>query len=228
MRRFSWSCHRYRYFNHLTADDVAIGERAIQSVMQMVHYMMKKFNIDERRVFITGFSSGGQMAAIVAATYPAHFRAGAIIGAGGYICESGHAGIAGFVRCPGAPKLRKKLRQRKSSHWPRMSIWHGTNDQNVPYTKMDIAVTQWRRVHGLLQRRAVTEQLPGDVSHKVYRNRAGRNLVESYTMNNTGHVIPVYPGCGSVGVFPEESPLCFAREATRFFGLHKEPVTAAF
>lgn len=210
--------HAQNCFNHLLPNDVKRGRREMQSIMQMVHYMTVKYDIDKSRIYLTGFSSGGQMANILAATYPAEFRAAAIIGAGGYVCEKGHNGIPGFVQCPGAKTVKKKIRPKKTTRWPRVSIWHGIDDRNVPYDTMLLAVTQWKRVHGLMHHEATPVVMPDDITYEAYRTASGKVLIESYTMNRHAHVIPFKPGCGSGGAWFMKAEVCFAREVVRFFG----------
>ena len=74
-------------FNHLLPDDPEAGDREFDSIMQMIHLMVSKHHASRRNLFITGFSSGGQVANILAATYPEIFRAAAIIGAGTTQCR---------------------------------------------------------------------------------------------------------------------------------------------
>lgn len=219
--------HPGRCFNHLLPDDPEPGEQEFDSVMQMIHYMVSRHRVSRRNISLAGFSSGGQVANILAATYPEIFKAVAIIGAGGYVCESGHKGIKNFVSCFGAKPAKKKRRYltpgQDAGHWPRISIWHGKDDRNVPYTRVQLALKQWKRVHKLTRKKAVTMSLAGNVSYEGYKRSTGRALVEVYTMNSAAHIIPIQQQkqCGRPGQYFSEEKICYARHAIRFFGLIK-------
>ena len=219
--------HPGRCFNHLLPDDPEAGDREFDSIMQMIHYLVSKHRASRRNLFITGFSSGGQVANILAATYPEIFRAAAIIGAGGYVCETGHKGIKGFVACFGAKPAKKKRRYlspgQEAGHWPRISIWHGKNDRNVPYTRVSLALKQWKKVHKVRQKKHVKMSLPGNISYEAYKGPGGKSLVELYTMNSAAHIIPIQPQkqCGRPGQYFSEEKICYAKHIIRFFGLIK-------
>ncbi len=212
-------------FNHLLPDDPEPGEQEFDSVMQMIHYMVSRHRVSRRNISLTGFSSGGQVANILAATYPEIFKAVAIIGAGGYVCESGHKGIKNFVSCFGAKPTKKKRRYltpgQDAGHWPRISIWHGKNDRNVPYTRVPLALKQWKRVHKLARKKPVTMSLAGDISYEAYKRGSGRALIEVHTMNSAAHTIPITAQCGKPGEYYSREKICFANQVVRFFGLKK-------
>ncbi len=91
--------------------------------------------------------------------------------------------------------------------YPRISIWHGTNDYTVKNTNHTEAVEQWTAVHGIDMTEDVNETVAG-YPHKVYKDAAGKALVESYAITGMGHGTPVdpafkFPGttvaCGTAG-----------------------------
>lgn len=217
--------HPTRCFSHLLPDDPEPGEQEFDSIMQMIHYMVSRHRVSRRNISITGFSSGGQVANILAATYPEIFKAVAIIGAGGYVCESGHKGIRNFVSCFGARPAKKKRRYltpgQDAGHWPRISIWHGKNDRNVPYERVPLALKQWKRVHKMSRKKPVTMSLAGNISYEVYKRASGKPLIEVYTMNSAAHTIPITPQCGRSGEYFSTEKICFAKQVIRFFGLIK-------
>jgi poly(hydroxyalkanoate) depolymerase family esterase len=63
----------------LLADTVRGCGEAL-SIRQMIEQAVNEFDIDQRRIFITGLSAGGAMTSVMLATYPEVFAGGAIIG----------------------------------------------------------------------------------------------------------------------------------------------------
>ena len=76
-------------FNWFEEADIRRGGGEAESVAQMVRRAVDDLDLDGRRVFITGLSAGGAMAAVMLAAYPETFAAGAIIAGLPYGAASG-------------------------------------------------------------------------------------------------------------------------------------------
>jgi len=213
--------HRLLCFHQRIVGNPAAGEREFDSILQMIRFMIAERHANADRIFIVGFSSGGQVANILAATYPNMFRALAMIGAGGYICESEHAGIADFAPCfeftEEHPQKKTVSRGKLPKRWPRASIWHGTADKNVFYYTMPMAIGQWKRVHRIT-RAGITRTLGDIFRYEAWKNARGNTLVEAYTMQDAVHMIPVTKTCGKAGGYFKEEKICFAEKTIEFFG----------
>lgn len=208
-------------FNHQIQGAAGAERREVASVMQMVSYMLANFPIARKEVFVTGFSSGGQLAQILAATYPQTFAAVSAIGAGGYRCETDHSGIAYFSECLERTLAPVAERGKRPKTWPRASIWHGKLDQNVAFSRMQAAIDQWSRVHRLLRKRKLRASLPGNVKRVRIKNRSGQTAVEGYTLNTMGHTVPITDTCGEPGEYFTREKICFALRSVQFFGIAK-------
>ena len=98
--------------------------------------MVTKHGLDRRRIFITGLSAGGAMAAAMLATYPEVFAGGAIIAGLAYGSASTIPEAFDRMRGHGGPskaELQRRLAEA-SPHkgtWPKISIWQGTADTTV-------------------------------------------------------------------------------------------------
>ena len=66
-------------FNWFEEADIRRGGGEAESVAQMLRRAVADLDLDGRRVFITGLSAGGAMAAVMLAAYPETFAAGVII-----------------------------------------------------------------------------------------------------------------------------------------------------
>ena len=106
------------------------------SIRQMIERLALDHGIDRRRIFITGLSAGGAMAAAMLATYPEMFAGGAIIAGlpyrtAGTVKEAFEAMFKGRRR---SAQQWGDLVRSASSHrgpWPRVSIWQGMADTTV-------------------------------------------------------------------------------------------------
>ncbi|MDP3254987.1 PHB depolymerase family esterase, partial [Bosea sp. (in: a-proteobacteria)] len=76
-------------FNWFASGDIARGSGEALSIAQMIEGTITGYGLDRRRVFITGLSAGGAMAAAMLATYPELFAGGAIIAGLPYGSASG-------------------------------------------------------------------------------------------------------------------------------------------
>lgn len=66
-------------FNWFSPDDTTRGRGEVLSIREMVTAVRARHGTDPRRVFVTGLSAGGAMAAAMLATYPDVFAGGAVI-----------------------------------------------------------------------------------------------------------------------------------------------------
>lgn len=212
-----------RCFNHSRPNLAEMRERESESVLQMVNHMVSKHRINRQAIFIAGFSSGGQFANILAASYPETFRAAAIIGAGGYFCKPGHTGIPGFIDCDAEEEDDAEYAPfiigPRPARWPNISIWHGALDKNVPYDTLRLAVAQWKTVHHIARKPQQRKSLPDDIAYESYKTSKGKVLIESYSMTSRAHTVPVTEDCGVPGGDFSLAKVCFARRAIQFFGI---------
>ena len=181
-------------FNWFELDDIKRDAGEALSIRQMIGHLVQTQGIDPERIFVTGLSAGGAMANVMLATYPDIFAGGAIIGGLPY----GVATTVGeaFERMqgrnpPDAAKLQSTLQgaSKHSGSGPTVSIWHGTHDQTVRPRNAEQIATQWSGVHALGEP-ARTETISGH-SHKIWLDRQGREVVETYSIQGMGHGVPL-------------------------------------
>jgi poly(hydroxyalkanoate) depolymerase family esterase len=73
-------------FNWFSGNDTQRGMGEAASIRAMIDLMVKSWPVDRERIFVTGLSAGGAMAAVMLATYPEVFAAGAILAGVAYGC----------------------------------------------------------------------------------------------------------------------------------------------
>ena len=215
-------------FNWFLPADIARGKGEALSICQMIETMIAAHRIDRRRVFITGLSAGGAMACVMLATYPELFAAGAVIaglpfGTATNVNEALESMV--HVRARSAPEWGDLVRAASLHRgpWPRISVWHGGADPVVRPENADQIVKQWINVHGL-DHEPTLEQLVDGYLRRVWRNRMGDDVIESYTIPGMGHGLPLAAGsgekdCGVPGAFLLDVGISSSYHIARFWGL---------
>ncbi len=227
-------------FNWFEPGDIARGQGEALSIKQMVDHMKATYSIDPGRVFVTGLSAGGAMTHVMAATYPDVFSGAAVMAGVPYKCAT-TMNDAFSCMSPGADKTptvwRDLVRNAYSTYtgpYPKVSIWHGTSDYTVKNTNLTEAVEQWTAVHGIDLTEDVSETVAG-YPHKVYKDAAGKALVESYALTGMGHGTAIdpafkFPGttvaCGTAGAYVLDTDICSTWQVAKFFGLDNSDTVA--
>ena len=187
-------------FNWFSGNDNQRGMGEAASIAAMVAAMKQAHDIDPERVFVTGLSAGGAMAAVMLATYPELFAGGAIIAGVAYGCASGAAEafdcMGGRARSDAA-ELGLRIR-RASPHkgpWPRIQVWQGSADHIVVPGNADAIVLQWAHLHGLDPKPDRVDTV-GGYPRRSWSGADGTALIEQYTITGMAHGIPLDPGTG--------------------------------
>lgn len=216
-----------RCFNWFRPEDVGRGSGEALSIRQMVGAVLAAHPIDAARVFVTGLSAGGAMAAAMLATYPDVFAGGAVIAGLPYGAASSIPQALDRMRGVGhpTPEIAVDSVRRASPHasrWPTLSVWHGTDDRTVDGGNGDRLVEQWRRLHELEATPDQIDVVDGQ-QHRVWTDAAGRRAVEDYRIAGLGHGTPLRTrgerSCGVAGPFLLESGISSTWHIANGWGL---------
>lgn len=223
-------------FNWYQRSDATRGVGEAASIAGMIAAMRAAHPIDPGRVFVTGLSAGGAMAAVMLATYPELFAAGAIIAGLPYGCAGNLAEAFDCMAGRGfgdSERLAGKVRSA-SPHkgaWPRLSVWQGSADRTVAPANADALVRQWTALHGLAATPDRVDQVDGH-PRRVWQGRDGRELVEHYSVEGMAHGTPLMPGTragesGEAGAHMLDVGLSSTDRIAAFFGLAPAPAASA-
>lgn len=215
-------------FSWFLPGDTARGHGEALSIQQMVEHAVQQYGIDRRKVFVTGLSAGGAMAAVMLATYPDVFAGGAIIAGLPYGCAKTvqQAFEAMFTdRSASGPALGDRIRAASPYRgpWPKVSIWHGTADPIVKPSNAEASIGQWLDVHGLSTAPSYEEKV-GPHVRRVWNDLEGNTLVEAFLISGMAHGVPLgltsgNESCGAVGPFFLEAGISSTLAIARFWEL---------
>jgi poly(hydroxyalkanoate) depolymerase family esterase len=201
------------------------GRGEALSVKQMVDRMLTEYRADPGRVYVTGLSSGGAMTAVMLAAYPDVFAGGGVVAGLPFRCATSLAQSftcmsPGVDRSPRAwgDLVRAASPQRGS--WPPVSLWQGTSDTTVAPRNLTELTQQWTDANGADQSPDVSDTVSG-YPHKVYTDRSGRAVVETYEITGASHGQPVAPArqCGHADAYMLDVGVCAAYQMGLFWGL---------
>ncbi|TKB45308.1 extracellular catalytic domain type 1 short-chain-length polyhydroxyalkanoate depolymerase [Thalassotalea mangrovi] len=203
------------------------GEPA--SVQQMISYMLETHKLDRQQVFITGMSSGAHFAQVMLAAYPQTFAGGALQSSFPYKCANdiSELGPCAFgKKTASAKEMAASIRQASGSFngsYPKLQIWHGTEDPYIYHLNLEQLVQQWGTVMGLDLKQETKNKLLGYPSTNYYHDNNQLQL-QAISLTSMGHAIAVDPGtaeqqCGREDTFAKDMDICAAYWIADFFGI---------
>jgi poly(hydroxyalkanoate) depolymerase family esterase len=214
-------------FNWFSPADAGRGRGEALSIVQMVKSLCSRHALDGRRVYITGLSAGGAMAAAMLATYPDVFAGGAVIA--GLPFGTANSVVEAFERMRGQPEPEAerlsglvRAASNLSVTWPVLSVWHGTDDATVDASNAKSLVAQWRGLHGVPPAPSTTEDFGGHL-RRAWSDEKGVEVIEEYVIRNMGHGTPIdakQVGWEELaGPYMLDVGLSSTRRVLRFWGL---------
>lgn len=223
-----------RCFNWFSPGDVRRGEGEAASIAAMVSHAVRTNDLDADRVFVTGLSAGGAMAAAMLAVYPEVFAGGAVIAGIPY-------GVAGNVqqalgvmsRADGRPQAAMGALappRTDGEAFPRLSIWHGDSDGVVQPGNADDLAQQWSALHGLSSAPHRVEALPFG-TRSIWRSANGETVLELNIVRGLGHGTPLSTKAaddvGKVAPYMLEAGVSSSLEIVRFWKIDATGADAA-
>lgn len=170
------------------------------SIKSMVDYVLATYGADRNRVFATGFSSGAMMTNVLLGVYPEVFKAGSAYAGVPFTCFATDNGSQWNSECSEGRIDRtpqqwgdavRSANPGYSGPWPRMQIWHGTEDPSLQYPNFQEQIDQWTNVNGTDQAADYTDTPEPDWTRTRYGGTGGQAPVEAISMSGVDHYLPV-------------------------------------
>ncbi|KAI0836953.1 carbohydrate esterase family 1 protein [Hypoxylon sp. FL0890] len=171
-------------------------------VVNMVKYLIQKYNADPTKVYATGSSSGCMMTNVLMAVYPDVFAAGSCYSGVAAGCLAGSPGSSpqsADPKCASGQNVKtgeqwaeqaKAMYPGFNGSYPRMQTFHGTADHFVDYLNLAEQLKEWSALLGVEFTKNVTNTPQSGYTQMVYGD--GTKLV-GYSAANVGHTVPVHP-----------------------------------
>lgn len=216
-----------RCFNWFEPGDVARGRGEVASVRAMIDAAIRQTSASPERVFVTGLSAGGAMAAALLAAYPEVFAGGSIVAGLPFDAARNLPEALGLMNGGGgheAEELGRRLRAAApgSTRTPRLVVWHGDADYTVRAVNGHLVASQWAIGHGLSPEADTIEPAAWGLRH-LWHDRSGAPVVELNIVTGLAHGTPLVTsgehGLGRAAPFMLNAAVSSTLETLRFWGL---------
>ena len=216
-------------FRWYSPENALPGKGESGSVREMIENMKQNHVIDEKRIFVTGFSAGASFATALCCNYPDIFCAGAIMSGTPFGCATNlqEGFVAMFKGVIKAPKRWAKLVTDTlpgyEGSFPRLLVFHGDKDRTVNPLNMKELVKQFTALHGS-DDNCYQEMPLKDHKYRAYYDNTGSVVVETIEIAGMGHTYAIDPGTetdqgGKPGSFAKEVGIYSAYYCLRSWGL---------
>ncbi len=169
------------------------------AIVNMVNYVLANHDAHPDYVYAVGSSSGAMMTNVLLAIYPDVFNAGAAFAGVPATCFfTGTASIwnptcaqGNLIQTP--QEWGDAVRNGYPGYtgpYPRMQIWHGTNDASINYANFGEAIKLWTNLHGLSQTPDSTDTPETDWTRTRYGGTDSQPLVEAISLAGYPHTLP--------------------------------------
>ncbi|MDN3243115.1 extracellular catalytic domain type 1 short-chain-length polyhydroxyalkanoate depolymerase [Glycomyces tritici] len=169
-------------------------------IMSMVGWVRQRYNVDADRIVVSGFSSGAMMTNVLAAEYPDVFSAASSFSGVAAGCFATNNGSLWNSQCSGGNLIKtpqqwgdqvRAMYPGYAGEYPRMQVWHGTEDDILRYPNFGEQIKEWTNLNGLNQTPSSTENLAGGWVRTRYGATGTQATVEGMSIAGYGHSLPL-------------------------------------
>ena len=170
------------------------------AIMSMVTYAAQHYNGNLNQVYATGISSGAMMTNVMLGDYPDVFKAGAAFAGVPFGCMATDGSSVWNATCPPGTMIKtpqewgdivRAAYPGYNGPYPRMQLWHGTEDTALSYPNFGEEIKQWTNLNGASQTPISTDMPKSNWTRTRYANSAGTVVVEAISEQGISHSLQV-------------------------------------
>ncbi|MEV3936082.1 PHB depolymerase family esterase [Glycomyces sp. NPDC049804] len=168
-------------------------------IKAMVDWTRQRYNVDPDRIVVSGFSSGAMMTNVLAAQYPDVFSAASAFSGVPAGCFATSDGSLWNGTCSSGNSIKtaqqwgdiaRAMHPGYAGPYPRMQLWHGTEDTVLAYPNYGESIKQWTNLHRLSQTPATTDRPQTNWTRTRYGATGTHATIEGISIAGTGHTLP--------------------------------------
>jgi len=207
--------------------EIHAGAGEVEDLWQIVEEIKQHYAVDERRIHVTGLSSGAGMAVAMMVAHAGKIASGSAV-AGVPYAEKAEAVRHAFNDNPRnrpVSAIVKAMRAEMGddAHTVPIQIVHSRNDDKVDIRSAEVLRDSWGHCFDIDMRHAASMSCGRDGGtaweHRRYRDDAGKSVLETLFLDGPGH--GWYGGKPGEFSYPDAPDV--SREAWKFFAAHPLP-----
>jgi poly(hydroxyalkanoate) depolymerase family esterase len=191
----SSSNNNFECWNFFQSADMQRGSGEPAMIAGITQWVQQNYSVNSKRTYVLGFSAGGAMTSVMAATYPDLYAAAGI----GDGCEYAATATCAGYQSADPTSAAQQAYTAMGSHARVMPVidFEGDQDNIVPPVNAQQLIQQWQKTDGLVMHSTVPSSptntsygmSPGGQSYteSIYGDGNGHELIQAWVVHGMSH-----------------------------------------